>query len=97
MQIDLETIKELAIMARVDMDEAEMLEIAKSFDSILPYVSQIQEVSDTGESPRVDNFNIPFNVLREDIVTNKSGEYTEKIISQMPDSQDGFLKVKQIL
>ncbi|MEK7106309.1 MAG: Asp-tRNA(Asn)/Glu-tRNA(Gln) amidotransferase subunit GatC [Patescibacteria group bacterium] len=95
--MQLDDIKKLAIMARVDMDEAEMLEIANSFDSILAYVGQIQEVSESTISDRLQAVNTPFNIMREDVVTNKPGEYTQKIIGQMPDSQDGFLKVKQIL
>lgn len=95
--MQLDDIKKLATMARVDMDEAEMLEIANSFDSILAYVGQIQEVSESNINNRLQVLSTPFNIMREDIVTNKPGEYTQKIIDQMPDSQDGFLKVKQIL
>lgn len=94
--MQLEDVKKLAIMARVDMDEAEMLEIANSFDSILAYVGQIEKVSATSNTKQ-DIGSIPFNIVREDVVTNKPGEYTDKIVAQMPDSQDGFLKVKKIL
>lgn len=95
--MDIEIIKKLATMARVDMDEKEMTEIGDSFGPILSYVGQIQEVSETnGEDYQVIS-NVPFNILREDIVTNKGGEYTDKIMNQAPDTEKGFLKVKQIL
>ena len=89
----LEDIKKLATLARVEMDDKELEGIAKDFDSILAYVDQIREVSDSS----LDNTYPIVNVMREDIVTNKSGEYKDKLIAEMPDSQDGFLKVKQIL
>lgn len=95
--MQLDDIRKLATMARVDMDEAEMLEIAQSFDSILAYVGQIQKVSESTTKNTLAIGSVPFNIMREDVVTNKGGEYTDKIIAQMPDSQDGFLKVKQIL
>jgi aspartyl/glutamyl-tRNA(Asn/Gln) amidotransferase C subunit len=89
--------KKLAILARIDMDKEEMLEIGSSFGPILDYVSQIKEVSDSMLNTEIDNINTPINVTRDDIVTNNRGEYTEKIINQMPDSENNFLKVKQIL
>lgn len=87
-------VKKLATMARLDIEDAEIAEIANSFDSILAYVGQVQEVSESTDIKPVYRLE---NVMREDIVTNSSGEYTDKIIDQMPDSQDRFLKVKQIL
>ena len=95
--MDIEIIKKLAIMARVDMGEAEMKEIGDSFGPILAYVGQIQEVSDTSESSYEEVSDEPINIMRDDVVTNKASEYTEKILSQAPETENGFLKVKQIL
>jgi len=96
--MQLEEIKKLANLARIDMSEEEMKEIAKDFDSILAYVGQVQEVSakqDLAEKKSEDYF--LHNVMREDIVTNKGGEYTEKILKDAPDTEGGYLKVKKIL
>jgi len=97
----LEDIKKLAIMARIDMDDRELAEMANDFDSILAYVDQIKEVSAPSSSTRQDLVGdekpLLFNVMREDVATNKPGEYTEKIVAQFPESQDNYLKVKQIL
>jgi aspartyl/glutamyl-tRNA(Asn/Gln) amidotransferase C subunit len=96
----LEDIKKLANLARIDMDDTEMMEIAKSFDSILAYVGQVQEVSKVKgveiESKKPEDYFL-HNVTREDIATNKRGEYTNEIIAEMPEKQNGYLKVKQIL
>ncbi|MCE9517549.1 Asp-tRNA(Asn)/Glu-tRNA(Gln) amidotransferase subunit GatC [Candidatus Nomurabacteria bacterium] len=90
----LEDIKKLAVMARVDMSDEELTEMANDFEPILAYVAQVQEVANLGD---IAESHLVQNVMRDDVVTNTPGEYTEKIIKQMPDSQDGFLKVKQIL
>jgi len=95
--MDIEEIKKLAVMARVDMDEKEMQEIGDSFGPILDYVGQIKEVSDTADSPYEEVSDEPINVLREDVVINTGGEYTDKILSQAPGTENGYLKVKQIL
>ncbi|MFA5773745.1 MAG: Asp-tRNA(Asn)/Glu-tRNA(Gln) amidotransferase subunit GatC [Candidatus Paceibacterota bacterium] len=96
--MQLEEIKKLANLARIDMSEEEMKEIAKDFDSILAYVRQVQEVSvkqDLAEKKSEDYF--LYNVMRDDVITNKRGEYRDLIMAEMPDVQDGYLKVKQIL
>jgi aspartyl-tRNA(Asn)/glutamyl-tRNA(Gln) amidotransferase subunit C len=92
--MQLSDIKKLAELARLDMPEEEMMALLHDFDSILSYVGQVQEVS---ESSLDKEEYLLVNVMREDIVTNPTSTYTSKIIEQMPDSQDGFLKVKQIL
>lgn len=99
--MQLEDVKKLADLARIDMSEEEMAEIAKDFEPILAYVGQVQEAlkgsarQDLAEKKPEDYF--LHNVMREDVATNIRGEYTDKILSEMPDTQDGFLKVKQIL
>lgn len=92
--MQLEDIKKLATMARLDMIDDELTELANDFDPILAYVGQVQSVD---ESQNIKPDYVLENVMRDDIVTNKSGEYSERIIEQMPDSEGGFLKVKQIL
>ena len=37
------------------------------------------------------------NIMREDIATNESGIYRDKILKDMPETENGYLKVKQIL
>ena len=98
--MDIETVKNLANLARIDINEDELSEIAKDFSSILAYISQVQEGAKLGniESLHDDINNYPVrNVLREDVVTNKEGEYTDKILSEAPNTENGYLKVKLIL
>lgn len=96
--MNLEDIKKLADMARIEMTEDEMQEVAKSFGSILEYVGQVQEVnkmSGIGDKSKEDYF--LHNVMRDDVVTNESGVYRDKIINEIPETENGYLKVKQIL
>lgn len=91
--MQLADIKKLAEISRVDMAEEEMQGILDTFPSILSYIDQINELApQTTESVFHET-----NVFRDDLATNQSGEYTENIITQFPDTQDGYLKVKQIL
>jgi len=98
--MQLEDIKKLANLARIDMSDEEMTDIAKDFGAILAYVGQVQEVSKLKNIENLhqnpDNYFLQ-NVMREDVSKNKRGEYTDRILADAPDTQDGFLKVKQIL
>jgi aspartyl-tRNA(Asn)/glutamyl-tRNA(Gln) amidotransferase subunit C len=93
-------VKKLADLARIDMSDEEMEGVAKDFDAILAYVGQVQEVSKIKnielESKKSEDY-ILHNVMRDDVVTNSRGEYRDKIIAEMPETEDGYLKVKQIL
>ncbi len=91
--MQLTDIKNLAKMVRLDMSEEEMQEIGKNFDSILSYVGQIQEISNSD----IQNNYLLKNVMREDIVTNVPNLYTKSIVENMPHSDGNYLKVKQIL
>jgi aspartyl-tRNA(Asn)/glutamyl-tRNA(Gln) amidotransferase subunit C len=96
----LEDIKKLAELSRIDMTEDEMKGLIKDFDSILAYVGQVQEVSKLGKKEALhenpDNYFLQ-NVMREDVATNESAKFKDDILSNSPEIQDGYFKVKQIL
>lgn len=88
-----EDIKNLANLARIEVSDAEAEGLTGQIDSILGYVGQIKD--STGNIER----EIPGlrNVMREDVVTNKDEEYTEKLLNNAPSREGKFLKVKKIL
>ena len=101
--MQIEDIKKLADLARIDMSDEEMIEIAKDFDGILAYVGQVKEASKListrqglAEEKNPEDYFL-HNIMREDEVTNNRGEYTDKIFKNAPDTENGFLKVKQIM
>lgn len=100
MVMTLNDIKKLANLARIEMTDSEMEGLARDFDSILAYIKQVQEVSKLSKTELLhdnpDNYLLR-NVMREDVVMNKSGEYKDAILSNAPDTKDGYLRVRQIL
>lgn len=92
--MEIQNIKRLAEMARLDMTEEEMAGIAHDFEGILAYVDQVKQATGMAE----DDVKFSFvNVVREDEVQNTPGFYTDKIVAEFPASLDGYLKVKQVL
>ncbi|MES3005211.1 MAG: Asp-tRNA(Asn)/Glu-tRNA(Gln) amidotransferase subunit GatC [Patescibacteria group bacterium] len=88
-----EEVKNLASLARIEVSEDEMENLSKEMGSILDYVGVIKGV--TGDIERV----IPglHNVMREDVVTNESGIYTEDLLNNAPKRDKNYLVVKKIL
>ncbi len=95
--IELKEIDKLAELSRVEMTSEEKKEVQKDLESILGYVSEIQEVAtDSVRSPE-ERLNVLHNVMREDKDVNEKGLYTDKIIKSAPKSEKGYIKVKKIL
>ena len=96
--MDSNEVKKLADLARIDMSEKEMEEIAKDFGSILAYVGQVQEVSEgiINNDKKAEDYFMR-NVTREDVVENSNEERTDKILANAPDTQDRFIKVRKIM
>lgn len=90
--MQLDDIKRLAELARMDITEEEMKGIIKDIDPVLAYVDQLKSV-DTDSSPVYELK----NVGREDEVTNETGRYTEDILREAPDTEKGYVKVKKVL
>jgi len=92
-------IEKLAELAKIELTEVEKQSLLQDLDGILGYVKQIEEVDVPDVVLDYDNK----NVWREDLSQQeKTGieafEFSrEEIISQFPDTQDGFVKVKKIL
>lgn len=92
--MDIGEIKVLADKARINITEDEMKELSADFDNILGYISQIDKSGVDGAQKANTSLK---NIYREDEIVNSGGEFTKDIINEMPDSEDGFLKVKKIL
>lgn len=88
-----EEIKNLADLSRIEVSDKEAESLSKEMESILDYVGVIKSV--TGDVERI----VPalHNVMREDIVTNSPGVYTEDILNNAPKRQNNYLVVKKIL
>jgi aspartyl-tRNA(Asn)/glutamyl-tRNA(Gln) amidotransferase subunit C len=96
MAITTEEVKKLASLSRIAVSDEEVEALRDDMESILKYVEEINTVS-LGDSVEVGPLQARKNVFRNDEELNVSGEYTEKLIANMPASEGNYLKVKKIL
>ena len=96
--MDKDEIEKLARLTRLAVSESEAVSFAKDIEKILEYVSVIQDVSSEKRSFRdAPVKDALYNVMREDITPHESGAYTEALMNEIPEKENGFMKVKKIL
>ncbi len=86
-------IKKLSALARVAVSESERAELEKEIPEILSFVDQIQSAG--GEVKKETGRH--YNIMREDGEPHESGAHTDEILAEMPDTKDGYLKVRKII
>ncbi len=86
-------IKKLANLSRLALTEKEEDSFSNEIGAILGYVGNINSLVSNEVAPKYDHKNI----LREDVVLHPGGEFTEKLLSNAPEREENFVKVKKIL
>jgi aspartyl-tRNA(Asn)/glutamyl-tRNA(Gln) amidotransferase subunit C len=92
--ISKDDVKKLANLARIKLTPEEEEKFAKDMESILGYVTQIQNVSDTVDARGSEKVK---NTLREDTMPHESGIHTEAILAEAPKRKGDYVQVKKIL
>ncbi len=89
-----EEVKKIALLARIELTEAEVEKFRKDLSTVLDYVDELKKVNVEGLE-EVSQVTGLVNVQRDDKPVVASNR--EEIFSQAPEMKDGFYKVKSIL
>ncbi|MDQ3075799.1 MAG: Asp-tRNA(Asn)/Glu-tRNA(Gln) amidotransferase subunit GatC [bacterium] len=92
--MDLKDVENLAELGKIELSHGEKENLISDMESILAYIKQIEDV-DLPAEMEVEYQHV--NIWREDIERDAPDFSRDLIMSQFPDSQDDFLKVKKIL
>ncbi len=92
--IDDQTINKLADLARLALAKKEKDKLAEDLESILGYVSELKNAPEADHLPAGSFLE---NVMRDDEIINKPGEFTDDILAEMKNTDGQYLKVKKIL
>jgi len=90
-----EDVLKLADLAHISVAPADAATMAKEMDAILAYVDDVSKLSANAATERKKP--ALYNVVREDVVTNTPGQYTDAIVAQFPDRDGNALRVRKIL
>jgi aspartyl-tRNA(Asn)/glutamyl-tRNA(Gln) amidotransferase subunit C len=94
MKIDLNTVKKISHLARLEFDEVGAEKIQKDMTQILDWVEQLNEVDTTGIEP-ITTMSSEVNVMREDVV----GEHLnhEAGLLNAPQRDSDYFRVPKVL
>jgi aspartyl-tRNA(Asn)/glutamyl-tRNA(Gln) amidotransferase subunit C len=94
MSLDTATVRRIAKLARLRVEEAELLPLQAELNAILGYVEQLAEVDVEGIEPLSGGAQMAMR-LRADMVTD--GEIAEKILANAPDRAGEFFAVPKVV
>jgi len=94
MSLDAATVRRIAKLARIRVDEAEVVTLQAELNAILGYVEQLNEVDVAGIEPLSGGLQMAMR-LRDDVVTD--GEIPEKILANAPDRSGEFFSVPKVV
>lgn len=94
MATDVKTIKRIANLAAISIEDQELEGFAKDLDLIIGYMQQLSAL-DTGEIKPMEHVLALHNVLREDVPTN--GNRREELIQSAPLLEDGCYIVPSVV
>lgn len=96
MELTRDEIKDIAQLARVGVTDKEIDTYQKDLSSVLQYFEQLQEI-DTEHVEEIGHITDVSDVYREDEVVDMSQDGKERIMNNVVDAQDGYIKVKSVL
>jgi aspartyl-tRNA(Asn)/glutamyl-tRNA(Gln) amidotransferase subunit C len=94
MALDPATVRRIATLARIRMDDAEVNRMAGELNSILGWIEQLNEIDVSGVDPLTGAAHMALK-LREDVVND--GGYPEKILFNAPDRSGDFFAVPKVV
>ena len=94
MSIDTATARNVAKLARIRVEEADLPKLAEQLSGILGFMEQLNEVDVTGIEPMVSV--TPMRLARRaDVVTD--GNIQGQVLANAPDAREGFFAVPKVV
>ena len=94
MSIDRKTVRYIAQLARIDLDEAEVDYFASQLSRIVGYIAKINEIT-LKDAPATFSLHDQINVGREDSVCKFDNR--EGLMKIVPASEGGFIKIPKVI
>lgn len=94
MKITKEQVKQVAHLARLEVDEADMERIAEQIDKILGYIDTLGKAETEGVSPSFLGIDLG-TAYREDVPAGHVG--VDNAMANAPSSEDGYFIVPKVI
>jgi aspartyl-tRNA(Asn)/glutamyl-tRNA(Gln) amidotransferase subunit C len=94
MSLDDATVRKIAFLARIDVTDADLGQLAKELSGIFDWIEQLQEVDTEAVEPMTGGTDQALR-WREDTVSD--GGHADKITANAPETHEGFFGVPKVL
>jgi len=94
MSLEPATIRRIASLARIHVEDAELLALAGELNGILGWIEQLNEVNVDGIEPLTGAQQMALK-MREDLVTD--GGYPDKVLANAPERSGDFFVVPKVV
>jgi len=94
MSVDAQTVRRIAHLARIAVEEGEVAHLQGELNTILAWVEQLQEVDVAGVEPMTSVTPMTMK-MRKDEITD--GGKAEAIVKNAPHSEDNFFLVPKVV
>lgn len=94
MSLDLATVRCIAALARIHVEDEEAERLQSELNSILGWIEQLNEVNIEGVDPLTGAAHMALK-MRDDVVTD--GGYPEKILANAPERIGEFFAVPKVV
>ena len=94
MSLDHATVRRIATLARIRVEEDEIPRLQAELNGILGWIEQLNEVDVEGVEPLTGAGHMALK-MREDVVTD--GGYAEQVLANAPDRAGPFFAVPKVV
>jgi aspartyl-tRNA(Asn)/glutamyl-tRNA(Gln) amidotransferase subunit C len=94
MSLDAATVRRIARLARIRVDDGEVVTLQAELNAILGYVEQLGEVDVTGVAPLSGGAQMAMR-MRDDVVTD--GDLAAAVLANAPDRAGEFFAVPKVV
>jgi aspartyl-tRNA(Asn)/glutamyl-tRNA(Gln) amidotransferase subunit C len=94
MSLDAATVRHIARLARISLQEDQISRLQQELNGILGWIEQLNEVDIQGVEPLSGAMHMALK-MREDLVTD--GGYPEEILANAPDRAGAFFAVPKVV
>ena len=94
MSIDKDTVKNIAKLARISLDEKKINSLSRDLSSIMKFIEKLNELNTDKTSPLTSIINASLRT-REDEV--KVGKIRDQILKNSPDKNEEFFVVPKVV
>ena len=95
-KITLKDVEYVAKLARLELGADEKEQFTGQLESILEYIDKLNELDTSNVPPTRSVIDIE-NAWREDELKTCTGEEREKLLTNAPDREDDYFKVKKVI